>query len=291
MSDKLNDISITTNIVMQDGEIEQLMTAFEASVQLDENDVEFWTARTLQLLLKYSDYRNFLNIVEKAKISCANAGQSESDHFVEVTDMVELGSGATREISDIRLSRYACYLITQNGDARKKPIAFGQTYFAIQTRRQELSDQDAKAVPQSEDKKRIFLYAQIKEHNCYLSNVVKNAGVTMPQEFAIFHSIGYQGQYGMTVPQIRNHRGFSKSTEILDRMGSTELAANFFRVTQTEEKLQKDNVRTPNTANETHYAVGKQVRDVMIKISGTAPEDLPVFESFKQAQKRLNHKH
>lgn len=175
---------------------------------------------------------------------------------------------------------------------KKQPVAFGQTYFALQTRRQELSDRAAEtsvAVPQSEDVKRVFLRNQIKEHNRYLASAAKNSGVTTPQEFAIFHSQGYQGQYGMSVPQIRQHRGLVKSADILDRMGSTELAANFFHVTQTEEKLRKDNVKSPRAAYATHYAVGRQVRDALLKISGIAPEDLPVTDNIKKAERRLKN--
>ena len=202
--------------------------------------------------------------------------------------MIELGKGAVRSIEDIRLTRYACYLITQNGDAKKKPVAFGQTYFAIQTRRQELSDQaGAVAVPASEDEKRLFLRNQIKEHNIKLSSAAKDAGVVTPQEFAIFHSKGYQGLYGRNVPEIRRYKGLPASADILDRMGSTELAANFFRVTQTEEKLRKDNIRGLNNAYATHYAVGRQVRDAMLKISGIAPEDLAVADSIKSAERRI----
>jgi hypothetical protein len=282
------ELAVVTNASMKDGEIERLIAAFEAAAQFDEDGAEYWTARTLQGLLDYSDYRNFLNIVEKAEVACETAGQPISDHFVEVTEMVELGSGAMREIDDIRLSRYACYLITQNGDARKKPIAFGQTYFAIQTRRQELSDQASTvAVPASEDEKRVFLRNQIKEHNIKLSSAAKDAGVVTPQEFAIFHSKGYQGLYGKTVLEIRRYKGLPASADILDRMGSTELAANFFRVTQTEEKLRKDKIRGLNNAYNTHYAVGRQVRDAMLKISGIAPEDLAVADSIKHAEKRI----
>lgn len=282
------EVAILTNASMKDGEIERLIAAFEKSAQFDDDSIEFWSARTLSRLLEYSDYRNFLNIVEKAKTACANAGQPPEDHFVDVTEMVELGSGAAREIDDMRLSRYACYLVTQNGDARKKPVAFGQTYFAIQTRRQELSDQaKAVTVPASEDEKRVFLRNQIKEHNIKLSSAAKDAGVVTPQEFAIFHSKGYQGLYGKTVPEIRRYKRLPASADILDRMGSTELAANFFRVTQTEEKLRKDKIRGLNAAYSTHYAVGRQVRDAMLKISGIAPEDLAVADSIKHAEKRI----
>jgi hypothetical protein len=274
---------------MKDGDIEGLISAFEAEAKTDETGVEFWTARSLQKLLDYTDYRNFLNIVDKAKNACKTSGQHIDDHFVDINEMIELGKSAVREIDDIRLSRYACYLITQNGDPRKKPVAFGQTYFAIQTRRQELFDQAnaEEVIPLSEDQKRVFLRNQIKEHNKYLSSAAKEAGVITPQDFAIFHSKGYQGMYGKTVPEIRRYKGLSGSADILDRMGSTELAANFFRVTQTEEKLRKDGIRGKQKAYDTHYAIGRQVRDAMLKISGTAPEDLPAVEHIKEAEKRL----
>lgn len=271
---------------MADGEIERLIAEFEAASQFDENGVEYWTARSLQSLLGYSNFRNFLKTVERAKIACGSVGQPIRDHFVDVIKMIELGKGATREVEDIRLSRYACYLITQNGDARKKPIAFGQTYFAIQTRRQELADQ-ARSAPLTEDEKRIFLRNQIKAHNIKLSSAAKDAGVVTPQEFAIFHSKGYQGLYGRTVPEIRSYKGLQSNADILDRMGSSELAANFFRVTQTEEKLRKEKIKGLHNAYETHYAVGRQVREAMLKISGIAPEDLPVADSIKNVEKRI----
>lgn len=280
------EATILTNASMKDGEIERLIAAFEQAAHLDEDGTEYWFARDLQLLLEYERWESFEAAIARGEKACEVSGQPVADHFREVTKMVPIGSSAERETRDVRLTRYACYLITQNGDARKKPVAFGQTYFAIQTRRQELSDQ-AVAVPLSEDEKRVFLRNQIKEHNRHLSSAAKGAGVVTPQEFAIFHSHGYQGLYGKTVPQIRKHKGLPATADILDRMGSTELAANFFRVTQTEEKLRKDNIKGLQKAYATHYAVGRQVRDAMLKISGIAPEDLPTVESITHAQKRL----
>lgn len=279
------ELNTVTNAAMNDDEIEKLIAAFEMAARKDGEGEEFWLARDLQKLLDYDRWENFLSAINRAKIACENSGQPVDDHFRDLTKMIELGKGAVREIKDIKLGRYACYLITQNSDARKKPVAFGQSYFAIQTRRQEIADEEA--VPTSEDQKRVFIRNQIKEHNRYLSSAAKEAGVITSQEFANFHSSGYRGLYGKTVPEIRRYKGLSSSTDVLDRMGSTELAANFFRVTQTEEKLRKDGIKGAKNANFTHYAVGRQVRDAMLKISGIAPEDLPVVDSIKQAERRL----
>ena len=271
-----------------EGTIDDLIDAFEASARTTEDGVEYWLARDLQRLLEYGDWRNFAKVIERATAACTGAGHTASDHFVEVNTMVQLGSGAAREVEDLMLTRYACYLIAQNADARKRPVAFAQTYFAIQTRKQEIREREAAtAVPMSEDEKRVFLRNQIKEHNKHLSSAAKDAGVVTDKEFAIFHSKGYQGLYGRTVPEIRQYKGLPKSAQILDRMGSTELAANFFRVTQTEEKLRKDNVRGRESAYRTHYEVGRQVRDAMLKISGIAPEDLPAADNISKAEKRL----
>jgi hypothetical protein len=281
------ELAVLTHASMNDGAIEGLIAAFEDAARATEEGEEYWTGRDLARLLEYAEYRNFLPIIDKAKAACAATGVPVADHFVDVHDMVELGSGARREIENLHLSRYACYLTAQNADSRKRAVAFAQTYFAIQTRRQELADRQAIAVPMSEDEKRVFLRNQIREHNRYLSSAAKEAGVVSPQDFAIFHSSGYQGLYGKTVGQIRQYKGLTSSVDILDRMGSTELAANFFRVTQTEEKLRKEQIRGKQRAYDTHYAVGRQVRDAMLKISGIAPEDLPAADSIKLAERRL----
>lgn len=285
------EVAILTNASMKDAEIERLIEEFERAAHFTEDGQEFWFARDLQTLLGYDRWENFQSAIERAKASCASTGEPVEDHFRDVTKMIELGKGAVRAVSDLSLDRYACYLITQNADARKKPVAFGQTYFAIQTRRQELADQaGTAAVPMSEDEKRVFLRNQIKAHNIKLSSAAKDAGVVTPQEFAIFHGQGWQGMYGMNVAQIRQYKGLPASAEILDRMGSTELAANFFRVTQTEEALRREGVKNKQRAYATHYAVGRQVRDAMLKISKIAPEDLPAVESIKNCEKRLNGK-
>jgi hypothetical protein len=271
---------------MKDGEIERLIAAFEAAAHIDEDGSEFWFARDLQALLEYKKWENFESAIRRAVTACEQTGQDVSSHWLPEVRKSISGKGKTEDVVDFRMSRYACYLTAQNSDAKKKPVAFAQTYFAIQTRRQELSD--ARAVPASEDEKRVFLRNQIKEHNRYLSSAAKDAGVVTPQEFAIFHSMGYQGLYGnKTVPAIKKYKGLPLAAEILDRMGSTELAANFFRVTQTEVKLRKDGIRGKQKAYNTHYEVGRQVREAMLKISGVAPEDLPTADSIKQAEKRL----
>jgi len=268
--------------------IEGLIDAFEACAKKTKDAAEFWYARDLQKLLEYEKWSNFSSVIEKAINACRESGHEPEDHFAEVGKMVEIGSGSKREVADLMISRYGSYLVTQNADSRKRPVAFGQTYFAIQARRQEIADQEkAVAVPMSEDEERVFLRNQIKQHNKHLASAAKGAGVVTPQEFAIFQSHGYQGLYGKTVPEIRRHKGLTKRAHILDRMGSTELAANFFRVTQTEEKLRKENVQGTSQANRTHYEVGRQVREAMLKISGTAPENLPAAEAIGKAEKRL----
>jgi hypothetical protein len=269
-----------------DATIDSLIDAFEACASHTPSGGEFWYARDLQVLLEYRRWESFEDVIARAVIACEQSGHDPEDHFRQTTKMVTVSSGAEREISDITMDRYACYLVAQNGDPKKRPIAFAQTYFAIQTRRRELADK-ATAVPMSEDEKRVFLRGQIKEHNRYLSSAAKDAGVITPQDFSIFHSMGYQGLYGKNVGQIRRHKGLPSGADILDRMGSTELAANFFRVTQTEEKLRKENVRGKQRAYDTHYAVGRQVRDAMLKISGIAPEDLPAVDTIRAAEKRL----
>jgi|GEM_PF-52214 len=274
---------------MHDSTIDDLIVAFEAVAKKTDDGIEFWFARDIQTLLEYKEWRKFSeNLITKAKAACRESGSQPEDHFVHVDKMVPLGSGAERSVEDVMLTRYACYLTAQNGDPRKRPVAFAQTYFATQTRKQEVSERaSGKATPLTEDDKRVYLRNQIKEHNKYLASAAKGAGVATPDQFAIFQSKGYQGLYGKNVSEIRRYKGLPKSAQILDRMGSTELAANFFRVTQTEEKLRKDNVQGVTAAYDTHYEVGRQVRDAMLKISGIAPEDLPAVENVRQAEKRL----
>ncbi|MBL4870418.1 MAG: DNA damage-inducible protein D [Robiginitomaculum sp.] len=283
---KPDEMRTVLNEDMPDDTIDSLIHAFESNSKTDPEGNEFWFARDLQELFQYSKWENFQRVLNQAMIACTKSGQQVPEHWLPDVRKSISGKGREDEILEYKMSRYACYLTAQNADSKKAPIAFAQTYFAVQTRRQELADK-AQKVPDTEDGKRVVLRNQIKEHNKYLSSAAKGAGVITSLDFAIFHSHGYQGLYGKTVPEIRHHRGLAKSANILDRMGSTELAANFFRVTQTEEKLIKDNVKGKDSANKLHYDVGRQVRDAMLRISGIAPEDLPVVDSIKKAETRV----
>lgn len=248
---------------------------FESIKQTDEDGGEYWLGRDLAVILEYVQYRNFLTAVKRAMEACENSAQLVEDHFAEASKIVSIGTGVPRNVSDIRLSRYACYLIVQNGDPSKPVIANGQTYFAIQTRRQELSDAERFAGA-SEDDRRLMLRGELKTHNKALSAAAKDAGVETSMDYAIFQDHGYKGLYGgLGAKDIHRRKGLKKSHEILDHMGSTELAANLFRATQTEEKLRRDNVNGKHGANRTHHEVGKKVRQTIAELGGTMPEDLP----------------
>ncbi len=259
---------------------------FEEIKHVNDDGDEYWLARELAKVLDYTEYRHFKPVIEKSKNACKNSKQVLLDHFEDVLDMVEIGSGAERELDDIKLSRYACYLIVQNGDSRKEIIARGQTYFAIQTRKQEIeSDGSFKAL--SEDQKRVLLRNELKEHNKNLASAAKDAGVQAGLDFAIFQDHGYKGLYGgLAAKDIHTHKKLKKSQQILDHMGSTELAANLFRATQTEEKLRRENIKGKTKANQTHFEVGKKVRETIAELGGTMPEKLPLPEqSIKQIEK------
>ena len=247
---------------------------FEDIKQIDADGTEFWYARALSKILEYSDFRNFIKVIEKAKKACINSNYVLSDHIVEVNEMVDLGSGSNREIKSYKLSRYACYLIVQNADPSKPIVANGQTYFAIQTRRQELKD-DSEFKQLKEDEKRLYLRNELKEHNKLLVDTAYNSGVQTNLDFAIFQNHGYKGLYGgLDAKAIHNKKNLKKSQKILDHMGSTELAANLFRATQAEEKLKRDNISSKIEANKTHEEVGAKVRDTIKELGGTMPEDL-----------------
>lgn len=258
---------------------------FEQLKQLDERGTEYWSARALSKLLGYSEYRHFLPVLTKAKEACDNSGLPASDHFEDILAMVTIGSGAQRELQDVKLSRYACYLVVQNGDPSKPVIAAGQTYFAVQTRRQELADDEA-FKQLREDEKRLFLRNELKEHNKQLVEAAQQAGVATGLDFAIFQNHGYKGLYGgLDQKAIHTKKGLKKSQKILDHMGSTELAANLFRATQTEEKLRRDQVQGKRQANETHFEVGRKVRQTIAELGGTMPENLPTLDnSIKQIE-------
>lgn len=263
---------------------------FESTRNVDEDGNEYWLARDLALILDYQDWRNFQQVIEKAKLACVQSGVMVNDHFGDVTKMVDIGSGAKRPVQDIRLSRYACYLIVQNGDSSKPVIAVGQTYFAIQTRRQELSDQENFA-QLTEDDRRLMLRDELAHHNKALVAAAQNAGVATSLDYAIFQDHGYKGLYGgMGAKDIHGRKGLKKSQKILDHMGSTELAANLFRATQTEEKLRRDNVNNKLAANRTHYEVGAKVRSTIKELGGTMPENLPKPEKSIQQLEREKDK-
>ena len=270
--------------------VKQHHTTFESIRQKDESDHEFWSARALAPLLEYQDWRNFLQVVNKARQACEQSGRRVVDHFGDVTKMVDIGSGAKRPVSDVRLSRYACYLIVQNGDPAKPVIANGQTYFAIQTRRQELTD-SSRFAQLSEDEKRLAIRSELAAHNKQLAATAKDAGVETTLDYAIFQDHGYKGLYGgLGAKDIHACKGLKKSQKILDHMGSTELAANLFRATQTEEKLRRDSVRGKVEANQTHFDVGRKVRQTIKELGGAMPENLPVPDASIQQLESIRKK-
>lgn len=260
-------------------------TLFERIRLVDEDDQEFWSARDLMPILEYTKWQNFKTVLLKAQIACENSGNDPSDHFTGASKMVAIGSDAKREVEDMHLSRYACYLVVQNADPAKEVVALGQTYFAVQTRRQEISDAEALA-ELSEDQRRLLLRQRIKVQNTDLASAAKNAGVITSQDFAIFQNHGYRGLYnGLTADAIHRRKRLKKSQHILDHMGATELAANLFRSTQAEEKLRRDQVQGKDAANEVHYQAGVVVRRAIAELGGTMPEDLPSADSIKKLER------
>ena len=261
-------------------------TIFESIKHIDENGNEYWYARELQKVLEYKRWDKFCNVVESAQVACNVSNNDVLDHFSQVGKMINLGKGGQREVSDYKLSRYACYLIAQNGDSRKKVIGLAQTYFAIQTRKQELLEQEYNNL--TEDEKRFYQRNLTKKGNYSLNQAAKNAGV---KNFDKFHNAGYKGLYnGETANDIAKRKGLRYREDILDNMGSEELAANLFRITQTESKLKKDNMSGENEACITHNKIGKIVRKAIKDAGGTMPEDLPTPDkSLKELEKENNN--
>ncbi len=259
--------------------------SFEEIKHIDENGVEFWYARELMPILQYSNWQNFEKIIDKAKISCENSEISVFEHFTDVSKTIKMPKGAEKTIVDYKLTRYACYLIAQNGDSRKKVISLAQTYFAVQTRKQEITEKEYSML--TEDEKRFYQRNLTRKGNYSLNQTAKKAGV---RNFDKFHNAGYKGLYnGETADDIAKRKGLRYREDILDNMGSDELIANLFRISQTEQKLRKDNIQGEKEANKTHYRIGKNIREVIAKNGGTMPEELPTpKKSLKQLEKENN---
>lgn len=249
---------------------------FESIKHVNEYSNEFWYARELQSILEYTEWRNFQKLIEKAQTACENSDMAVDECFVEVNKTSPMPNGGVKLIDDYILSRYACYLIVMNGDPRKEVIAVGQTYFAVKARQQELIDHYDEL---SEDQKRLAIRKEMKAHNKSLAEAAQKAGVIKSYDFAIFQNYGYQGLYGgLGAKEIHARKGLKENEQILEHMGSTELAANLFRATQTDEKLRRENIRGKEKANQTHYEVGRKVRQTIAELGGTMPEDLPTPE-------------
>jgi DNA-damage-inducible protein D len=258
--------------------------SFENIKHVNENRVEFWFARELQATLLYKEWRNFHKAIDRAILACKNSGYGVAEHFVEVNKTIKMPKTAEKQVVDYQLTRYACYLIVQNGDPRKEIIALGQTYFAIQTRRAEVADTFNQL---DENNKRLVVRGNIKQWNQLLAQAANNAGVITDEEFAIFQNAGYLGLYGgLTVADIHSHKKLKEKDKILDFMGSTELIANLFRISQAEEKLKTSGVSSPVEANNIHYKVAEKIRNAMIEMGTTLPEDLPTPEKSIQTIER-----
>lgn len=256
---------------------------FERIKRVTSEGQESWSARDLARVLEYLNFRNFQPVIEKAKEACAKSGHAVADHFADMRNMVSIGSGAQRELEDWALSRYACYLVIQNADPSKPLVALGQTYFAVQTRRQELADDEAL----KENKTRLVLRAEMTKHNKNLAGVAKQSGVLQPLDYAIFMDHGYRGLYGgLGRRDIHERKRLKPKEHILDHMSSLELAANLFRTTQAEDKLRRENVRSKEVASRIHSEVGRKVRKTIQELGGTMPENLPVAENIKKVESR-----
>ena len=259
---------------------------FESIKHENEFGQEVWYARELQVTLGYKRWDKFTDVIHKAKEACEKSGNRSSDHFSHTGRMVDIGSGAQRKIEDVEMSRYACYLTVMNGDSKKEIVATGQTYFAVKTRQQELIEGYESL---NEEQKRVAIRNEIREHNKSLADAAKQAGVIEAIDFAVFQNRGYQGLYGgLGVKEIHARKELKKSQKILDYMGSTELAANLFRATQAEDKLRREEVKGKRAAGDAHYEVGKKVRNTIVELGGTMPEELPTPEkSIKQIERQI----
>lgn len=271
---------------MKKNKIDNLMLSFESKAHIDQNGIEFWYARDLQKLFGYNKWEKFEISIGRAQEACRNFGKNPQLYFQKIFP----GSGKDKKQGptprDFKLSRYAAYLVAMNSDPRKPEIAFAQTYFAIQTRKQELNEQPHQQ-ELNEDQKRLIIRQQIKQHNKSLASTAKKSGVLTRQDFARFHHSGYMGLYQTNLIDIKRKKNLPKKANLLDYSGSTELAANFFRVTQAEEKLKKDKVTAKEEANKTHYEVGQKVRELMFQLSGIYPEDLPPEQNIKKIENQV----
>src|SRR5579863_1523338 len=264
------------------------ISPFEQIRKVSEEGTEYWSARDLAKILGYTQYNKFSNVIEKAKEACRNSGQLVQNHFTHTSEMVEIGSGAKRKFNTILLSRYACYLFIQNSDPTKPIVALGQTYFTVQTRRQEIADELALM---SEDELRLLRRSQMNVYNTQLAAVAQQAGVIEPIDFAIFQDHGYRGLYGgLGAKDIHARKGLKKRQQILDHMGSDELAANIFRASQTKQKLEREQIKGKEKANQAHHTRGKIVRKAIAEAGGTMPESLPTPEKSIQELQRDEQK-
>ena len=267
--------------------MENTTETFESIKHIDENGNEYWLARELMTTLEYSKWGNFEVVIQKAKTACKMSNYNVEEHFADVGKLSKRANKANVIIRDYKLSRYACYLIAQNGDSRKESIALAQTYFAVQTRKQEISEKEYSLL--TEDEKRFYQRDLTRKGNYSLNQTAKKAGV---KNFDKFHNAGYRGLYnGETADDIAKRKGLRYREDILDNMGSEELASNLFRITQTEQKLKRENIKTESDANKTHYKVGKEVRNAIKRLGGTMPEELPTpKKSLKELEKEKKNK-
>jgi DNA-damage-inducible protein D len=258
--------------------LNDIFKALDKNRKLTRQGGEYWMGREIQPLLGYTTWENFRNVIKKAMMSCESVGGAVDNHFRETTKVVRIGSGAEGERQDYFLSRYACYLIAMNGDSNKPEVARAQTYFSVQTRRQELEDQ------LTDDQKRLLLRDRVRTANNHLNGAAKRVGV---QNYALFHDAGYRGLYDIGVGDLKQRKGISTKEDLLDCAGREELAANEFRITQTEARLSREQIRGQRAAEDTHQEVGKEVRTTIAKLGGTMPEDLPRERNIKQLTSRI----